>query len=161
PETAPMATSQARSDSARRNGAKGKGPVTPEGKQRARASSLAHGMTGQGVVLTEGDRTAVESQEQALVAELNPRSLLGRFLLHQLPVYRPPLKRSALGEEAPTPPLARHAAAAFDDQRLAAPEAELDKIIDQPMTSARRLHETAKGLGLLIRCWQGLWDDLI
>src|SRR5215831_17193545 len=108
-----MATTQARSDSARRNGAKGKGPVTPGGKQRARANSLAHGMTGQGVVLTEGDRTAVESQEQALVAELNPRSLLGRFLLHQLAVYMVRLKRSALWEEASIAHLVRHAAAAF------------------------------------------------
>src|SRR5262249_32845959 len=53
PETATMAISQARSDSARRNGARSRGPVTPRGKAVARANSLAHGMTGEGVVLRE------------------------------------------------------------------------------------------------------------
>src|SRR5262245_1225729 len=132
-----MAISESRSETARRNGAKEKGPITPEGKRRSRANSLAHGMTGEGVVLLDEDRPAVESQERALVAELNPRSTLGRFLLHQLAVYMVRLKRSALQEDACLSHLVRHAAAAFDDQRLFAPEAELGKIIEQPMTSAR------------------------
>jgi hypothetical protein len=155
-----MATTKTRSETARLNGAKGKGPVTLAGKQTARANSLAHGMTGQGVVLREEDRDAVEQTERKLVAELNPRCTLGRFLLHQLAVYMVRLLRAAAQEEAAIAFLVRHAAAQFDDQRLAAPEAELEKIRDQPLTSARRLHETAEGLGLLIRCWLGLWDDL-
>jgi hypothetical protein len=117
-------------------------------------------MTGKGVVLREEDRPAVEKTERALVAELNPRCTLGRFLLHQLAVYMVRLENSAAQEQASIAYLVRHAAAAFDDQRLAAPEAELETIGDQPLTSARRLHETAEGLGLVIRCWLGLWDDL-
>jgi hypothetical protein len=155
-----MATTKTRSETAKVNGSKSKGPVTLEGKRKARANSLAHGMTGQGVVLTEEDRPKVEETEKKLVAELTPRCTLGRFLLHQLAVYMVRLERSALQEEAAIAFLVRHAAAQFDDQRLAAPETELEKIGDQPLTSARRLHETAEGLGLLIRCWLGLWDDL-
>jgi hypothetical protein len=111
-------------------------------------------------VLREEDRPAVEETEQKLVAELNPRCTLGRFLLHQLAVYMVRLIRAAEQEEACIAYLIRHAVARFDDQRLAAPEAELETIRDQPQTGARRLHETAEGLGLVIRCWLGLWDDL-
>jgi hypothetical protein len=118
-------------------------------------------MTGEGVVLTEEDRAGVDHTEEQLRAELKPRTVLGGFLVHQLAVYMTRLKRSALWEEACLAHLVRHAAAQFDDQRRTAPEAELDRIVDAPSTSARRLHETAEGLGLLIRCWQGLWDDLI
>jgi hypothetical protein len=44
-------------------------------------------MTGEGVVLTEEDRAAVDHAEQELLAELGPRTILGRFLVHQMAVY--------------------------------------------------------------------------
>src|SRR5262245_44890055 len=69
--------SQARSDTARRNGARSKGPTTPEGKSRSRANSLTHSMTGEGVVVTDEVRDEADRTEQALLAELNPRTTLG------------------------------------------------------------------------------------
>src|SRR5262249_24874862 len=47
-----------------------------------------------------------------------------------------------------------------DDQRLAAREEDLEKIAEEPATRARRLHQTPEGLGLTVRAWQGLLDDL-
>src|SRR5262245_42411128 len=118
-----MAVSQARSDSARRNGARGKGPVTPRGKEVARANSLAHGLTGQGVVLREEDQPAVDDTEEELLAELRPRTALGRFLVRRLAVYMNRLDRGERHEEACLAHLVRHAEEEFDDRRLAAPEA--------------------------------------
>src|SRR5262249_4931265 len=106
------------------------------------------------------DRPAVDHTEEQLLAELSPRTVVGRFLIFQMAVKMVRLKRSARHEGACIAHLVRHAEAEVEDQRLTAVETCLEKIVDEPATSARRLHESAEGLGLLIRCWQGLWDDL-
>jgi hypothetical protein len=117
-------------------------------------------MTGEGVVLREEDRPEVDHIEQELLVELNPRTAVGRFLVHRMAVHMNRLRRSARHEDACLAHLVRHAQEEFDDRRLAAPEDDLEKIAEGPATRARRLHQTPEGLGLTIRAWQGLLDDL-
>ena len=47
-------TSELKSETARRNGAKSKGPITPEGRQASAGSNLKHGLLSESVVL-EGE----------------------------------------------------------------------------------------------------------
>src|SRR5262249_12848365 len=89
-----------------------------------------------------------------------PRTALGRFLVRQMAVSMNRLDRGHRHEEACLAHLVRHAQEEFDDQRLTAAETDLNLITEEPATRARRLHQSPEGLGLTIRCWQGLLDDL-
>src|SRR5262245_52625320 len=152
--------SQARSDSARRNGALSKGPRTLEGKAVSRANSLAHGLTGKGVVLSDEDQAAVARREEELAAELKPASALGQFLVRRMAVQMVRLERCARHEAACLAQRARHAQEDFDEQRQTAVEADFDKLAEEPATRARRLQQSPEGLDLVIAAWQDLADDL-
>src|SRR5262249_36320817 len=70
------------------------------------------------------------------------------------------LERSAAYEQACLAERARHAQERFDDRRYTAVETECDWIAAEPATRARRLHESAEGVQLVINHWQALADDL-
>jgi hypothetical protein len=65
--------SNARAEASRRNGAKSRGPKTPEGKARAAQNALKHGMRAQKyLVLPEEDAGEFAGLEAALIEELAP-----------------------------------------------------------------------------------------
>ena len=72
-----MATSEARINANRSNGALSKGPTTPEGKEKSRANSLKHGLTGAGVVVPEGAAAELERKSAAYARELNAQGEVG------------------------------------------------------------------------------------
>jgi len=65
-------TSEARSEAARRNGAKSNGPKTPEGKAISSANSLRHGMTAKAVLLTSEDPEAFHKLAGAYYVKFQP-----------------------------------------------------------------------------------------
>jgi hypothetical protein len=54
----PVARSPAQIAASRRNGARSRGPATPEGKARSRLNALKHGMRAERLVLLHGEDTA-------------------------------------------------------------------------------------------------------
>jgi hypothetical protein len=73
--------SPARAAASRKNGAKSRGPRTPEGKARSAQNALKHGLRAQQyVVLPEEDAAAFAAREAALLAELAPQGALQRLL---------------------------------------------------------------------------------
>jgi hypothetical protein len=74
----PASEAQIRANQA--NGAKSKGPVTPEGKQISRANSYKHGLTGAGIVLPEREAAEVERRYIAFCEELQPSGEVGMSL---------------------------------------------------------------------------------
>ena len=67
----------ARAAASRRNGAKSRGPRTPEGKARSAKNALKHGLCAQrNVVLGDEDLDEFEALEAALMAELAPQGAL-------------------------------------------------------------------------------------
>jgi hypothetical protein len=65
--------SNARAEASRRNGAKSRGPKTPEGKARAAQNALKHGMRAQILVLLpDEDAAEFHALEAALLDELAP-----------------------------------------------------------------------------------------
>jgi hypothetical protein len=93
--------SQSRSDASRANGAKSKGPVTPEGKARSSRNALKDGLTAasQRIVLEGFDVLPGESQEdfEALldshVTHFQPVGALEQELVRTLAITRWRLRR--------------------------------------------------------------------
>jgi hypothetical protein len=77
--------SPARAEASRRNGAKSRGPKTPEGKARSSQNALRHGLGAQKyLVLPEEDAAAFNALEAALLAELAPEGALQSVLARRI-----------------------------------------------------------------------------
>jgi hypothetical protein len=75
----------ARAEASRRNGAKSKGPKTPEGKARSAQNALKHGLRAQKCVVLPGEReSAFAAFEAALLEELAPQGALQSVLAHRV-----------------------------------------------------------------------------
>jgi hypothetical protein len=84
---AAVSVSNARAEASRRNGAKSRGPKTPEGKARSAQNALKHGMRAQKyVVLPEEDADQFAGLEAALVEELAPVGALQTVLARRVAV---------------------------------------------------------------------------
>jgi hypothetical protein len=79
------ARSPAQLEAARRNGAKSRGPATPEGKARSSRNALKHGLAAADHLLLAGeDRAAYEELLANLVAETEPGTELEAQLVRRL-----------------------------------------------------------------------------
>jgi hypothetical protein len=79
--------SPAQREAARRNGARGRGPVTAEGKARASLNSLRHGLLARVLAPPadpRGDHQAYRKIRRALVEEFNPATFTQTALLDAL-----------------------------------------------------------------------------
>jgi hypothetical protein len=77
--------SPARAAASRRNGAKSRGPKTPEGKARSARNALKHGLCAQRfVVLGDEDLAEFDALEAALTAELAPEGALQAVLARRI-----------------------------------------------------------------------------
>jgi hypothetical protein len=75
----------ARAEASRLNGAKSRGPKTPEGKARSSQNALKHGFRAQKyVVLPDEDAAAFEALEAALMEELAPEGALQSVLAQRV-----------------------------------------------------------------------------
>ena len=69
--------SSARAEASRRNGAKSRGPKSPDGKARSAQNALKHGLRAQKyVVLPDEDAAAFDALEAALMEKLAPDGAL-------------------------------------------------------------------------------------
>ena len=77
--------SPARAAASRANGAKSRGPKTPEGKARSARNALKHGMRAQQCIVLPGERaSAFEAFEAALLADLAPQGPLQTVLAQRV-----------------------------------------------------------------------------
>ena len=83
----PAERTQAQIEAARRNGAKSRGPVTPEGKARSSKNALKHGLATPEHILLEGeDEAAFTALHEGLIEENEPESPTEALLVHRLAV---------------------------------------------------------------------------
>lgn len=81
----PATRTAAQAEAARRNGARSRGPVTPEGKARASRNALKHGLAAARHLLLESeDHASYEQLLAHLVEELEPASALEAQLVRRL-----------------------------------------------------------------------------
>ena len=84
---AAIPVSSARAEASRRNGAKSRGPSTPEGKARSAQNALKHGLRAQKyVVLPEENAAEFRAHAAALIAELAPVGALQSVLAERVAV---------------------------------------------------------------------------
>jgi hypothetical protein len=77
--------SSARAEASRKNGARSRGPRTPEGKARSAQNALKHGLRAQKhVVLPDEDAAEFQALEAALIEELAPLGALQAVLAQRI-----------------------------------------------------------------------------
>jgi len=80
----PPRRSPAQSEASRRNGARSRGPVSPEGKARASRNALRHGLCSTRSLAPGEDAAAFAALRADLLDEAAPRSRLEALLLERL-----------------------------------------------------------------------------
>ena len=84
---AAVPVSNARAEASRKNGAKSRGPATPEGRARSAQNALKHGLRAQKyLVLPDEDAAEFAGLEAALVEELAPVGALQTVLARRVAV---------------------------------------------------------------------------
>ena len=73
-----------RAEAARRNGAKSKGPVTPEGKARSARNSVRHGLTARSIPLANESEPGCAAMLDAYTAQFQPPNVVEEDLVEEL-----------------------------------------------------------------------------
>ena len=81
-------TSNLKSQAARANGAKSRGPKTPEGKRRSSANSLRHGLLARTVVLEDENGNTFADLLAAFERDLHPQNEVERSLVENMAIGR-------------------------------------------------------------------------
>ncbi len=81
----PRPRSPAQIEAARQNGARSRGPVSPEGKARAARNALKHGLAAiKHLVLDDEDQAELDALTESLMAEIGPTSEVEARLVQRL-----------------------------------------------------------------------------
>jgi hypothetical protein len=108
-----MSASEARILANQANAQRSSGPKTAEGKERSRANSFKHGMTGEGVVLSHEDAAEVDRRLAAFEDELKPSGEVGRALVRRAALLSVRMDRGVSQESAALSKRVRQAEADF------------------------------------------------
>ena len=137
--------SQLKYDTARANGAKSRGPVTPEGRARSSRNSLRHGLSGKAIVLPSETAGDFDRLRQSYLDDLQPSGQVETDLVETMAVARWRLRRLWAIESnlfsIELPRRAEHIDAEFDDL------SDCHRLADVFQHNA----DTGKSLALLIR----------
>jgi hypothetical protein len=87
-----------KSDSARTNGAKSRGPSTPAGRARSSQNSLKHGLNSAAIVLPSEDPSEFANLLAAYTAHLQPHGPIELDLVHEMAAAKWRLDRIAVIE---------------------------------------------------------------
>ncbi len=155
-----MTTSVARIEANRLNARKSTGPRTPEGKAKARANAVKHGLTGAGLALPNEDDARVQQRFLGLQAAMTPSDDLGMVLVHKVALMSVRAERAALRETAALSLKMRHAAEEFELQRLVEVDRLFDAIESDPAQVRRRLLTSTEGVDKLVGALEGVKQQL-
>ena len=138
-------SSQSKSDAARANGAKSRGPITPEGKAKSSQNAIKHGLTATFTVLPCESKEDFEAVVEAHRAHHQPATQLEEELVRSLAIARWRLARIAAIETN------------LFDNELSRAEVEIDEEFSEITGMGKLAHvfgklaDKSQSLSLLIR----------
>jgi len=135
PIDAPRATSEARIRANQANAQKSTGPKTEAGKERSRANSLKHGLTGAGVVMVEADAAEVRRRFQAYADETKAVGQVGLALAHLAALSSVRMERGADQQSAALAEHVRRVEAEFAPPE-GADEAQAESLLREALRRA-------------------------
>ena len=153
-------TSLARIAANRRNCQLSTGPKTPEGKAKARANAVKHGLTGAGVALSTEDAAAIEARFLQLQEEFVPQTTLGAELVQQMAMLVVRKHRADRAEAAHLRGRTRRAGAEFDQARTQRAGQLIEAIEKHPRAYREALRELPEGIDRLIAALEDVRADL-
>ena len=145
----------------RRNAARSTGPKTPEGKVRARANAIKHGLTGAGVALPGEDQAAIEAEFLQAQEDFAPTTALGMKLVRRAALLGVRLDRCERHANAVAARRDRHAAANLQRVRAEHVERMLDAIETNPRPYRRALLNSPEGVDRLTAELSMLIEELV
>ena len=145
--------SEAQREASRKNGAKSKGPTTPEGKDKVRFNGLVHGLRAEQVVLPGESAAEFEAERRAWFDDWRPGSQTRAVLVERAAAASWRLRRSVRVEAARLSKLACAAADRFEAGRRARLDRGLDLFGSDPAEAVRFLEADATGIDQLIAWW--------
>ncbi|MBX6316296.1 MAG: hypothetical protein IRY99_25800, partial [Isosphaeraceae bacterium] len=163
-----MAVSEAKCAANRRNALHSTGPTSPEGKRKARANAVKHGLAGAGICLPEDLEAERQKKVAAYTADLGPRTEFERDLVACLATAAVRLARCVAMEEAELGRLAERAARCWAEDRRAEAEGLGERLAKSPTRAVSLLWQSAAGVAWLLERWKGLgraleqqggWDE--
>ena len=157
---APKPTSLARIAANRRNAQLSTGPKTAEGKARARANAVKHGLTGAGVALPSEDQEAIQTLFRVMQEEFAPQTVAGAELVEQMAMLTVRRHRAERAEAAHLSGRVRRAGAEFDRARTQRAGQLLEAIETQPRYYRDLLRDMPEGVDRLIAALLDLRSDL-
>ena len=155
-----MEVSEARLVANRANAKRCKGPTSELGKSISRRNSLKHGLTGNGVVVPEGDQAEVERRVDALHAELQPQSDTGSLLIRKIAGLSVRSERAAEQENAQIAERVRDAVHAFDEERGRRVDDLFLALPHDPRAAVRNLRRMPEGVDRMLESWRMLRSHL-
>src|SRR5579875_1744280 len=147
---------EAQRQASRVNGAKSRGPATPEGKAISRFNGLKHGLRAEEAVLPGEDPAEFEARRQAWIDDWQPRSHTRAVLVDRAALAAWRLHRAAKAEADLLRATAEQAGRRFDDERILRVRRAADRFRDDPAAALSLLGCHADGLDYLINAWRGL-----
>src|SRR5262245_42142669 len=79
-------TAEQRAEISRRNGARSRGPTSPQGKMISSMNAIKHGMAARTPVLFDEDPVEFQGRVDGFFAAIHPRNDVERFLAHRAAV---------------------------------------------------------------------------
>ena len=120
---------------------------------------MTHGMTAK-ILTPECDVPEVERRTAALMAEMDPKSTVGKVLVGQLATLSVRMEKGAGQELATSASRVRHAVETFDHDREDRAEDLFDAIADDPRKHVRLLKRMPEGVDRLVEGWEELRDHV-
>ncbi len=160
PATRPYTLSDAALNARRNNAKRSTGPRSENGKVRSRANAVKHGLAGNGTVLIEADREALQRRLEEWEHDLRPRGPVERGLVGLAALASVRLDRG-LEESETALALRRRDATTNWDKRRDRRVARLDRRMKtNPEWAQPRLESFCEGIDWLLQRWDRILERL-
>ncbi len=147
---------EAQRRASRENGAKSRGPTSPEGKDVSKFNGVTHGLCAVHVTLPGEDPAAFEAERGAWFGDWRPCSFTRAVLVERAAVSSWRLRRAVRAEADVLRARGEEAGRQFDNERELRVRRAVDRFDDDPRAAITLLWCSRDGVDRLIKSWRSL-----